>query len=238
MNVNIANKLYQLRKKTGLSQEEVANKLNVSRQAVSKWERAEASPDTDNLIILAKLYNISLDELLLDEEVNQSSEQVKEEKNNDDSIVINDDKITLTSKTGKKVVIDDDGITVNGKDIKEIMTPEDKKYKKTVGIIDSIVSTLALVAYFVLGAIWDMWGTAWIVFVLIPVLCSIYPAIYRKSLRKFNYPCLVTTVFLFLGMFYGLWHPAWIIFITIPLFYSIAKVFSKGDDDEVEEDDD
>ena len=64
MNIETANRLYELRKQNGLSQEEVADKLGISRQAVSKWERAEASPDTDNLISLAKLYGVSLDELL------------------------------------------------------------------------------------------------------------------------------------------------------------------------------
>ena len=64
MTIEIADRLIQLRKKHGLSQEELADKLGLSRQAVSKWERAEASPDTDNLICLAKLYGVSIDELL------------------------------------------------------------------------------------------------------------------------------------------------------------------------------
>ncbi len=64
MNIEIANRMVQLRKKQGLSQEELAEKLGISRQAVSKWERAESSPDTDNLILLARLYQISLDDLL------------------------------------------------------------------------------------------------------------------------------------------------------------------------------
>ena len=64
MNVETADRLTMLRKKRGYSQEQLAEKLGVSRQAVSKWERAEASPDTDNLIALAKIYEISLDELL------------------------------------------------------------------------------------------------------------------------------------------------------------------------------
>ncbi len=64
MNIETANRLAELRKKNGLSQEELASKLGISRQAVSKWERAEASPDTDNLICLARLYGISLDDLL------------------------------------------------------------------------------------------------------------------------------------------------------------------------------
>lgn len=58
------NNLIRLRKEAGLSQEELADKLAVSRQAVSKWERGEALPDTDNLIRLAKLYNVSIDEIV------------------------------------------------------------------------------------------------------------------------------------------------------------------------------
>ncbi len=64
MNIEIANRLQQLRKEKGYSQEELAQALGLSRQAVSKWERAESSPDTDNLICLARLYGMSLDELL------------------------------------------------------------------------------------------------------------------------------------------------------------------------------
>lgn len=64
MNIEIANRLVRLRKENHLSQEELAARIGVSRQAVSKWERAEASPDTDNLILLARLYGLSLDELL------------------------------------------------------------------------------------------------------------------------------------------------------------------------------
>ena len=64
MNLEIANRLVELRKQHGYSQEDLADKLGVSRQAVSKWERVEASPDTDNLIALAKLYGVSVDELL------------------------------------------------------------------------------------------------------------------------------------------------------------------------------
>lgn len=57
-------RLATLRRNKAISQEELANTLGVSRQAVSKWERGESSPDTLNLIGLADLYNMSLDELV------------------------------------------------------------------------------------------------------------------------------------------------------------------------------
>ena len=64
MNVETAQRLADLRRSKGFSQEGLARKLGLSRQAVSKWECAESSPDTENLISLAKLYGVSLDELL------------------------------------------------------------------------------------------------------------------------------------------------------------------------------
>lgn len=80
MNIEIANRLVQLRKSNNLSQEALAEKLGISRQAVSKWERAEASPDTDNLILLARLYQISLDELLKTEDEIPQTEQICEKE--------------------------------------------------------------------------------------------------------------------------------------------------------------
>ena len=60
----LGKKLYEYRKEAGFSQEELAEKLDVSRQAVSKWECGESLPDTDNLISISKLYGVSLDELV------------------------------------------------------------------------------------------------------------------------------------------------------------------------------
>ena len=78
MNLEIANRLQKLRKEKGYSQEQLAEALGISRQAVSKWERAESSPDTDNLICLAKLYGVSLDELLSTDETVESIVENKE----------------------------------------------------------------------------------------------------------------------------------------------------------------
>ena len=61
---NLGETLYYFRKKASLSQEELAEKLDVSRQSISKWECGESLPDTENLIALSQLYEISLDELV------------------------------------------------------------------------------------------------------------------------------------------------------------------------------
>ena len=53
------NKLYELRTQKGLSQEELAGRLNVSRQTVSKWEVGESSPDMEKLVAISELFEIS-----------------------------------------------------------------------------------------------------------------------------------------------------------------------------------
>lgn len=62
--MNLGEKLYELRKEKKLSQEEVADKLNVTRQTVSKWETNQSTPDFDKILPLCELFEISADELL------------------------------------------------------------------------------------------------------------------------------------------------------------------------------
>ena len=63
-----ADKLITLRKKAGWSQEELAEKLNVTRQSVSKWEGAQSVPDIDKILQLSRLFGVTTDYLLKDEQ--------------------------------------------------------------------------------------------------------------------------------------------------------------------------
>ena len=64
--MKINEKIYSLRKEHNLSQEELADKLNVSRQTVSKWELGESCPDFDKIVPLCEVFNIGTEELLRD----------------------------------------------------------------------------------------------------------------------------------------------------------------------------
>lgn len=61
---NLADRIQQLRKQNGLSQEQLADKLHVSRQAVSKWESAQSQPDLDKILAMSELFQVSTDYLL------------------------------------------------------------------------------------------------------------------------------------------------------------------------------
>lgn len=74
--MDFAKQLKKYRVEKGLSQEDLANQLFVSRQAVSKWENGEGTPDLNNIVKLAEIFNISLDTLVLGIEPNPNQPQV------------------------------------------------------------------------------------------------------------------------------------------------------------------
>ena len=85
-------KLYELRKSKNISQEEFAEIVNTTRQAVSKWERGEAEPDINKLITISKYYNVSID-YLLDYEINieDPNEYISKLQNAVDNCIYNID---------------------------------------------------------------------------------------------------------------------------------------------------
>lgn len=80
--MKLEEKIFKLRKGKGMSQEELAEKLNVSRQAVSRWEMGTAQPDVQNLLQISKLFDVTTDYLLNDEyNSNEEIPCIKEIKN-------------------------------------------------------------------------------------------------------------------------------------------------------------
>ena len=91
--MNFGEKLYELRKSKNLSQEEVADKLNVTRQTVSKWETNQSTPDFDKKIPLCELFEISTEELL--------TGKTGEEKNNNINVE-NENKVLTKEEVRRK----------------------------------------------------------------------------------------------------------------------------------------
>lgn len=74
--MDLGERLYELRKQKGLSQEEVADRLGVTRQTVSKWETGQSTPDFDKVLPLCELYEISTEELFTGEKTEQPAPEV------------------------------------------------------------------------------------------------------------------------------------------------------------------
>ncbi|MBO7161221.1 MAG: helix-turn-helix transcriptional regulator [Clostridia bacterium] len=196
----LGNKLYELRKQAGLSQEAFAEKLGVSRQAVSKWECGASLPDTDNLITIANLYNISLDELI-GRPAPAKPDEAQDEDDKEDAEA--------------EAYYSDDG------------TPADTK-RKTLRILHALPYPIFATAVFLLwGFLLDGWGIAWTVFITIPVYYSVLECVRTKRFSPFAYPVFITFVYCILGMQWDLWHPCWILYITIPIYYAAASAIDK-----------
>lgn len=251
MNVKMANRLLEYRKKSGLSQEELAEKLNISRQSVSKWERAEASPDTDNLIQLSKIYGVSIDDLInVDKDINYESNHNKQYKiiveENDDlvdehenELIIKEEYIEVKLKDSdvKFQVCWDKVYTKNNDNVKTPIidkkslnnkyNPSLKQKKVLEAINGSLILIIAALYIFMCSINIQQWGKFWIVFILYPCIVTLFESIFYKDASKFAFPVFVSFVYFFLGMYYKLWHPYWILFCLIPIYYLIVDAFKR-----------
>ncbi len=236
MDYKTGERLTKYRKKYGYSQEALAEKLGVSRQAISKWETGESAPDTDNLIALAKLYNVKIDDLL---NVDPEDLNKEDNKNRNDRVIINDEGIHVTSDD-REIKIDSDGIFVNGQRKKKFDNDEDEdedeedekqvkvnpQLKLVRKIIDGIGFGLALIAYILLGTLLPDglgWAVYWTLFFIPGIIDSIFAVCMYKKLSKLNIVFIVLFAYLFVGMRLGIWHPTWVEFLAIPVFYGICK---------------
>lgn len=194
MNLLLAQRFAQLRKEAGFSQEELAAKLGISRQAVSKWERGESSPDTDNLIALAKLYGVSLDALLLSENAPEVQKTAQKENGPDE-------KIPFDSKP--------DAPAAQEETVEKI---KPNLRQRIYQFLYPVYVPLMVLLYLLLGVFGHWWHPAWILFLTIPVF---YMGIYR------GYPILAACLYLVTGSCFSWWAWAWVVFLTIPIFYGL-----------------
>lgn len=206
MNIEMANRLTGLRKQHGLSQEQLAEKLGVSRQAVSKWERAEASPDIENLSSLAKLYGITIDELVGGVAPANTYTNVQESEEQPNATGFSE---------GVTVVFDE--------------SPQSNETSSTpMLLLQSFPFTVVvLIAFFLTGFLCDLWYINWVLFLLIPCWYGLLGAVKSCRSDKFPYPVFVAAVYLVMGFLCELWHPGWVVFLTIPVYYWIAEAINK-----------
>lgn len=223
MNIKTANRLCELRKAHNLSQEELAEKLGVSRQAVSKWERSESSPDTDNLIQLAALYNISLDELLNGKEAISLIEE--------SSKVVEESRIIEISEHIKVSIDGDNAKVIYDDDEEEILSlKETLKWNEKIRIVENTIMSFSGVLfpalYVLFGFLFEGWAIFWFLFILVPVPAEIVKTIARKNINYFPLEIIVTATYCGLSMSFGLWHPLWVLFFIIPCFRVLTGIFS------------
>ena len=209
--MSLGERLYELRKKKGLSQEEVAEKLNVTRQSVSKWETDESKPDFDKIVPICELYEISTNELL---------SGTKEEKEEKEVEVINKDN------KKKRALIISSAIFLY--------------FLALIWIIVSEVS-FNLDEGFMVGGFFLLCGvaTCMLIYQGIVLSTTITKKKKEKTVNEKKLDGVIeltaiifTIIYLLISFFTGAWHITWIIWLVFAAVEAIIKIIfsSKGED--------
>lgn len=184
--MSIGEKIYSLRKSKNMSQEDLANVLNVSRQTVSKWETGESNPDIEKIVPLCDFFDISTDELLKGSNSYLEREIVLEKKRNKALtmslcivifvvmmiIMMIFDEIGVSDSLMATIILIGLGSIsiilvyyftaqpVNNRKIKLSMNLEKRK------LINSIVNMLTVIIYFLVSFLFQAWAVSWIILII------------------------------------------------------------------------
>lgn len=198
--MTVGDKLLDLRKKKGLSQEEVANIINVSRQTISKWETGESKPDFDKIVPICNLYEINANVLLTGETKEEKEEIVVEQVTNRNSSSARNIAIAvglyicsivfiilfsavfalpiigvclffITIAIATAIIVYN--AIVNKKPKKE-MTKEEKTVKQ----IREVISIFIVIVYFIISFMTMAWHVTWVLFLVGSLLEEIVKLIF------------------------------------------------------------
>ncbi len=235
--MNLGEKLFELRKFKNLTQDEVAEKLNVTRQTISKWETNQSAPDFDKIVPLCELYEITPNELLIGEKqnpetANNESDELKEAKRH----------IFTRGKDGK----------VNY----ENMTKNQIKQKSAEIVSSSILIFFFAIAFAGIGTTVMMWnpvivGCTFLVLIGWGVTRIIkhYMSVpkFEKTKEEKKQDKIVkqindiiggigVAIYFIVSFITMAWHITWVIFIIIGMINQIVKlIFMLKEEDGDEE---
>ena len=228
--MNLGERLFELRKAKNLTQDDVAQKLNITRQTVSKWETNQSTPDFDKILPLCELYEITTDELLKGEK-----QEKPEESNSNDN-----------DKDKEK----------DGKLNYENMTRNQIKQKSAEVICSSVLIFLVAIAYAGIGVSVLMWNpvivgctflilVGWGVIRIVKHYMSIPKFEKTKEEKKQDkiekqikdiIAGIGTAIYFIVSFSTMAWHVTWIIFIIIGMIEGIVNLIFmiKGDEENEE----
>ena len=247
MDLAMAQRLVDRRKAAGLSQEALAAQLGVSRQAVSKWERSESSPDTDNLIALAALYGVSLDELLYGKAVDdaddpedgdtgtEASDEAEEDEDSADNTSRSDKPLVDISLAHGIHVIDPDkgeevhvgwnGIHVtNERKGEEVHVGPGGVHVDTLEDDGHSVHTNADGTVTIDGETFSSWKEA---HDKLDHHGKHFHTKLGRAWNKFPFPAIVALAYLALGIAYGTWGMGLFLVFLIPVYYAIGNFIDR-----------
>lgn len=212
--------LFELRKEKNLTQSELAEKLGITNKAVSKWETGDAMPDTAQLLPLAEILGVSVDELLRGERRAESAEETRPSEEH-----FADEDAVCFSSGRDTVEISSRGIFING------VKAEHKKTTflgRVCGCVCATLMAISVIVYVVLGCFFEMWHPLWCIPASAALFCGVAGCIFdmcdrvkkEAKRKKGENPyaagacgivmCLSIIVFLCVAPVCDLWNIMWI----------------------------
>ncbi len=198
--MTVGEKLLELRKKKGLSQEEAANILNVSRQTISKWETDSSTPDFDKIVPICELYEISANELLnitkdennklINNNISKDNTKNKSARNISISVALYIISVVFLiglSTIAKPIlglcifliiVAIATGIIVYNSIINKKPKRELTKNEIMVKHINQVISIIIVIIYFIVSFMTMAWHITWILFLVNGLLEEIVKLIF------------------------------------------------------------
>ena len=207
--MTLGERLTELRKKQNLSQEEVAEKLNVTRQTVSKWELDQSTPDFDKVIPICKLYSITSEELLTGRKADVNNDNIEYSLMTDEEIK-KKSAIAISTSVGLFILsviwiiigssinfISEEvlvgifllivGVGVVNLIYKLSIWPdksgkeEKKERKKKIHKYDDAIAVLFLIIYLLVSFITKAWHITWILWIVYALVCEIVHIVLDKN---------------------------------------------------------
>lgn len=235
--MNLGDKLFELRKSKNLTQDDVAEKLNVTRQTISKWETNQSTPEFDKIVPLCELYGISPNELLIGEK--EEPEIIDNEKSDD-----------FNWKEAKGHLF------TRGKDDYENMSKNQIKQKSAEIVSSSILIFFFAIAFAGIGTTVLMWnpiivGCTFLVLIGWGVtrIVKHYMSVPKfektkveekqdKVMKQVNdiIGAIGVVIYFIVSFVTMAWHITWVIFIIMGMVEGIVKlIFMLKEDDGDEE---
>jgi len=189
--MTFAEKLLQLRKREGYSQEELAHKLDVSRQAISRWEMGTAVPDSKNLLQISKLFDVSADYLLNDNQEEYVREPILPKTKEENKILqMNLTLIAIITQTAL--------LNVAMRPFQEMQTPSMKMFEFLIKIIPLLASSI--------------WMTLNLRYEKDPVQ-------YKKNTKIEMFYCMIQAAVFLFGYYSKIYWLGTLLLITVVLIY-------------------
>ena len=199
--MTIGERLLNLRKERNLSQEELANILDVSRQTISKWETDQTTPDFDKIVPLCEFYGITSDELLTGKkdiiEANEEEKKNKFARNLAISVglyIFSIVLIILFATTLNEPIIGvclfftliaiSTGLIIYSSIVYSNKKKKETKEDKTMKQVCEIVDIIGVVVYFLVSFTTGAWHITWIIFLIVGLFESIVKLLFSLKDNK------------------------------------------------------